>query len=107
MYHQRPDAVRESCEERCENNYTMTMPLRWQLDHAAEGETNVPRQLLAHVFQGFCERLKLFSSHELKEFPILPPRACHCWDPNLTIPRSLKRSMSIPMMMACHRLVDD
>ncbi|CAK9049214.1 KIF-binding protein (Protein KBP) [Durusdinium trenchii] len=25
MYHQRPDAVRESCEERCENNYTMTM----------------------------------------------------------------------------------
>ena len=31
MYHHRPDAVKEVCEERCENNYTMTMlPLRKQ-----------------------------------------------------------------------------
>lgn len=27
MYHQRPQAVKDVCEERCENNYTMTMPL--------------------------------------------------------------------------------
>lgn len=25
MYHHRPQAVKEQCEERCENNYTMTM----------------------------------------------------------------------------------
>ena len=36
MYHQRPQAVKDVCEERCENNYTMTMPLDRSFTHFKE-----------------------------------------------------------------------